>query len=257
MRELLLVCAWRTGERCGVRLRFTLVFAQRIIARDRWDREALIEPASAFDVVVDSDWVAALAECITPEHRHFSIITDTFVFHLVAKTYEIELDDAAPETPSRRPIVPERSTGRGPGWALTRAPSEQVVPVETPLGTLHCRDAIYLWEASLSLSPAHLVLEGEIGGHAFRPNQRRGVYLGYRVRFVDVVLIDVTELDASHHEDLPSSVSQFDEVIASPWAEMFAREGAPKLRFFLLRAYDDVFRILCQDMELSLLEETT
>ncbi|NIX02165.1 MAG: hypothetical protein GWN13_28775, partial [Phycisphaerae bacterium] len=85
-------------------------------------------------------------------------------------------------------------------------------PVETPIGTLKGRDAIYLDSFEYELHGL-LRLTGEVNGKlASKPVDD---FLGYTITFSGVLAFKVVELDSWNFK----SASSFDEIVNSDWCK--------------------------------------
>ena len=92
---------------------------------------------------------------------------------------------------------------------------ENYLPLETPIGFLRGRDAIYL--DALQYDGNALILEGECNGHLASNMSEQ--WIGYTLKFTGVLAFQVVELDSWEHscyQPVPIA-SSFWEVIDSYW----------------------------------------
>ena len=133
---------------------------------------------------------------------------------------------------------------------MTSGPEQRYVPIETPLGELRGRDAIYLDE--VSIGEGVLTLRGELNGRLL--SQPRESYVGYALTFNGLIAFSMTTLEASAE----FGASSFDEVLHSGWLRNIRNNVEPDvlscdgLRHFFIRTYDDVFSVICREYELLL-----
>ena len=112
-------------------------------------------------------------------------------------------------------------------------------PVETSLGVISGRDAIYLDEITLVIAERKLVLRGEFNGHLC--SKRTHGFIPYELIFHRVSDHKLTDLNQFGFE---RGVSSFDEIVGT---------GAPKE--FLVRTYDDVLEVVCDGYQLVVLSD--
>ncbi|MCB9750807.1 MAG: hypothetical protein H6713_12545 [Myxococcales bacterium] len=245
----------------ALRCRITLdcVMAYRLLARPRWDPAAFNTPASAFDEIEESAWVAEItARFLDPaKYRHVSIVTDQLVIHAVTGGYSLEVLERVPvgDALERRAdaTASSRGAGRPAGWATREYPCARGVPVETPLGALRrFRDTIFLFSVAFSLRPITLELAGEFTGSSFYPVEQAG-YINYRLRFHDVQAIYSAELDISCNDILPRRESQFEQKLDFGLLTAIVGADEPEFRSFQLGCYDDLLWVACRDYTLELL----
>jgi len=103
------------------------------------------------------------------------------------------------------------------------------IPVSTPVGTLHGRDALYV--DTVAQERDVLVFQGEINGELCRPKPSDRVWVGFRIRFRALVELHCIALDDSPYQ----SVSSFD-------VEEAASSKCGGIRF-LLSSYDYVYLV--------------
>jgi len=115
--------------------------------------------------------------------------------------------------------------------------------IETTLGTLHGRDAIYLDQ--LSQEADRLVLAGEINSNLCSGASAPDQWIQYRLEFARLVALKVWELELYPAETLVES--SFDLVEDSKWAEAL---GVSDLSHFVVSTYDYVYEVLASDFEL-------
>ena len=127
--------------------------------------------------------------------------------------------------------------------------------IETPAGIISGRDAIFLDEVKLSLNPATIELIGELNRHLCSKFRDGDTWIKYSLKFLNVLAYSMTELDFRDH----LGVSNFDRVNNSEWLRDFRqRDHSSKVKqnhqHFILFTYDDVFDIVSESFEMTLLE---
>ena len=136
-------------------------------------------------------------------------------------------------------------------------PEPRLRAIETDVGLIRYRDAIFLDALEIDLSRAWLLLRGEINGHnATRAEDDS--WIGYELQFSGVLALYVVELESSTIYDLEpvgsSEHASFGEVIGSRWLQALARgdKFTPKHRHFLVQTYDDVVEVAATTFALRL-----
>lgn len=113
------------------------------------------------------------------------------------------------------------------------------IPVQTNIGTISGRNAIYLDEYTHSIKDRCLILHGEITGSL--ASNAKDEWIPYTLKFIDVVDFLIEDLDVFGFK---AGVSSFDEILSKG-----KRTG------FLVRTYDHVFQVECGSYELELMEK--
>ena len=126
---------------------------------------------------------------------------------------------------------------------------ETYQPVETQIGFLWGRDAIYLTE--VHYDGHDLLLEGSINGHLATKTTEK--WLRYAIVFSGVLAFRSVELDSWHHLYSPAKIEKtsFAEVINSRWKTDLGGKVTPSDKHFYFSTYDDVFDIICRDFVLN------
>jgi hypothetical protein len=119
------------------------------------------------------------------------------------------------------------------------------LPIETPYGVLHGRDAIYLDRVTLADRTRTLVLEGSVSRITKQPLDVG--FAAYSLRFSGVLAFRCVELDSTHWEWDAS----FEEILESDWVRTLGGKITPKHRHFFVQTYDDVFDIICEQYEFT------
>lgn len=124
---------------------------------------------------------------------------------------------------------------------------ETYLPVETPIGILHHRDAVYM--DSLHYDGHTLVLKGNCNGDL--ATDTKAEWVRYALRFVGVLAFRVLELDSWFHHGYVSVPleSSLWEVQNSAWQARMGGKVTSAHRHFSVLTYDDVIDVVCQEME--------
>lgn len=157
---------------------------------------------------------------------------------------------------TRRSRDPEAILHRQRRKGCTTAMTQHVTPVQTLVGEIRGRNAIYLDEfAQKGLT---LTLNGEINADLCSSAGTKGRWLQYRLMFVGVLAFDSREIETCAWP----AVSAFDEVEDSPWLlGMSVQKRAHELRHelellplrdYIVSTYDWVYRIAATRFELTL-----
>lgn len=118
-------------------------------------------------------------------------------------------------------------------------------PIETPIGMLRGRDAIFLDTFDFELHGV-LRLAGEINGNlASRPTNR---FLRYSLTFSEVLAFKVVELDSWDYQ----CQSSFDEIVDSEWCRTLGGKITPDHKHYQIQTYDDVIEVVASRFSLSL-----
>jgi hypothetical protein len=110
-----------------------------------------------------------------------------------------------------------------------------ITPIETGLGKLHGRDAIYLDSENFNKGNRSLTLTGELNGDLCINDSVKG-FVAYSVIFNNVSSYEKTELDDWLKLDKPN----FNE--SSSFYQIVNDNG---LVTFVIQTYDWVFEIIC------------
>ncbi|MFD1888561.1 hypothetical protein [Paenibacillus wenxiniae] len=133
----------------------------------------------------------------------------------------------------------------------------EIEAVNTPLGHLYGRDAIYVDKLDYELNHRQVTLTGEFNG-GLASESESDDFVKYTLCFEGVYYFKATELDL-HGDHLPTGKtdikSDWLEYRQSPLLERAKQKGKrelKELRHFILFTYDDVFEIACQSYQLEL-----
>jgi hypothetical protein len=118
-------------------------------------------------------------------------------------------------------------------------------PIQTPVGILYGRDAIYLDLMAVDIKAKKVTLHGVINGNLCSIPQRSR-FIKYTIAFVDVLALTMIELDSCDGE----YSSSFDEVIHSSWVSELGGKVTSSHRHLVVHTYDDVFNVVCRQFEL-------
>ncbi len=128
----------------------------------------------------------------------------------------------------------------------------QIKAIQTPLGELHGRDAVYLDHVYMNYAKKELVLKGEING-GLAPKAVDD-FIPYELIFTEVYYFNMIELDVAlgMSEQKYTQGSCFDELIDTPLLATIASARGKDLKHFLLKTYDDIFEIACRDYKMTI-----
>lgn len=131
--------------------------------------------------------------------------------------------------------------------------SEIYKSVETGIGVISGRDAIYLDEIKFDYSKNSVQLIGEINGRLCSRNSLNLEWIKYSIIFSNILMFQMIELDFA---DFKGS-SSFDEVVNSTWFEDVRKyDSASKIndshKYYFFKTYDDIFEIVCKNYQLTL-----
>jgi hypothetical protein len=116
-------------------------------------------------------------------------------------------------------------------------------PIETEIGILNGRDAIYLDSFEYELHGL-LRLSGEFNGRlASKPVDK---FVKYVLTFNNVLAFKVIELDSWDYE----SASSFDEIVDSEWCRTLGGKITPHHKHYLFQTYDDVIEVVADKFTL-------
>ncbi|KAF6566910.1 hypothetical protein G9G63_05835 [Paenibacillus sp. EKM202P] len=122
--------------------------------------------------------------------------------------------------------------------------------IQTPLGELHGRDAVYLDQVHMNYAKKELVLKGEINGGV--ASEAVDDFVPYELIFTGIYYFNTIELDVAL--DMPEQKytqgSSFDELTDTPLLATIASARGKNLKHFLLKTYDDVLEIACRDYKM-------
>lgn len=119
---------------------------------------------------------------------------------------------------------------------------QQIAPVETVLGYLRGRDAIYLRHIRFEYRTTLLILEGFINSRLCSQKQSEMEY-EYKLQFINVLAMKLIEIDSWQFVNQ----SSFDEVIHSDWIRQLGGKVTDEHRHFIVQTYDDVFEVICEN----------
>lgn len=124
-------------------------------------------------------------------------------------------------------------------------------PVETQIGVLVGRDAIYL--NSTFYDGYNLIVEGSFNGHLASKPTKEAVF--YRLTFSGVLALRMTKIDSLYHSDpleaVTGDASCFDEIVNSSWIAGLGGKVTPNHKHYHFGTYDDTFEIACESYELK------
>ena len=141
------------------------------------------------------------------------------------------------------------------GHLLVFQMAQTFEPIETVAGIISGRDAIFLDDVQVSLSPHTIELRGELNSLLCSKFKGEDSFIKYSLKFSGVLAFAMTELDFKDH----LGVSSFDRVVNSQWLDKMCRKDhssklKPNIEHYLVFTYDDVFDIACESYELKILE---
>ncbi len=111
-------------------------------------------------------------------------------------------------------------------------------PIQTELGTLFGRDAVYLDEVDYNFERNILTLIGSINGRL--SSSKTDKWFDYKLIFKGIVAFMNYSIDSWDY----SSKSSFDEVVKSDWIKLLNQKVTPTHKHYLLQTYDDVLEIV-------------
>lgn len=122
-------------------------------------------------------------------------------------------------------------------------------PIETKLGIISGRDAIYLDEQKMIEEPYGMIFTGEINGNLCSNNTSNMEWLSYRLSFDCPIYFSCHELDLYDESALNSS---FDILVKSDLlASIINKDHRGKFKddfkHFVLATYDYVYEIIARD----------
>lgn len=133
--------------------------------------------------------------------------------------------------------------------------SQSLEPINTVLGIIKGRDAIFLDDVIFEYDKNRIELRGELVSNHCTNSKDVDSYIGYSLTFDGLIGFTMIELDLS---DDVFRTSSFNRVVNSLWIdEMRLRDHSakvkPNLEHFFVATYDDVFNIACETFELEIL----
>ncbi len=74
-------------------LTFEWVLATKVTELDTWESQKNWYNKSSFDQIRESNWLSSLEGKITPEHKHYIILTYDDVVEIICKSFKLELGE--------------------------------------------------------------------------------------------------------------------------------------------------------------------
>ena len=129
---------------------------------------------------------------------------------------------------------------------------ENFEPINTEMGVISGRDAIYLDSVDFDYAQHIVRLTGEINGNLCSVKSGRE-WIKHSLTFSGVLDFRMTELDFSVH----AGASSFDRVINSNLLNALRKNDSgekltAKHKHYVLLSFDDVFNIVCDSYNLTL-----
>jgi len=121
--------------------------------------------------------------------------------------------------------------------------------IQTSLGILRGRDAIYLDRVDVQITSGILSLVGNISGSLCSEPQTQD-WISYQLSFYGVLAFKVIELDSWDH----GSSSSFDEIVNSNWIRELGGKVTPSHKHYLVQTYDDVMEVVCKRYDLQIMK---
>jgi hypothetical protein len=128
-------------------------------------------------------------------------------------------------------------------------PDQIFHPIETTLGVLSGRDALFLDQIEMDIQQGVLQLKGTINGALLAKSLNRDI--AYVLTFFGVLALQLIELDSWDN----CATSSFDEVWHSRWQVQLGGKVTPDHRHYLVQTYDDVIEVVCQRFDLMIEDE--
>lgn len=130
--------------------------------------------------------------------------------------------------------------------------------IETEIGIIRGRDAIFLDSIDLNYSSKRISFRGAFNPHLCSKTVGSDEFIGFDLSFSGLLALRMIELDF----DVTNGKSSFDEITNSDWLKQIkCRDHSAKLsaahRHFVLATYDDVFEIIADHYEIRLSVEET
>lgn len=128
----------------------------------------------------------------------------------------------------------------------------QIKAVQTSIGELYGRDAVYLDHVHMNYPKKELVLKGEINGSLAL--EAVDDFVPYELIFTEVYYFNMIELDVALHmsEREYTQGSSFDELIDTPLLATIASARGKNLKHYMLKTYDDILEIACRDYKMTI-----
>ena len=131
---------------------------------------------------------------------------------------------------------------------------EIYTPIETMVGQIKGRDAIFLDDLKFDFAKNSLTLIGQLNGNLCSRNETGQQYIDYSLTFTGILGLQMIALDFS----LYAGQSSFDLVKNSQWlTHMREYDSASKVttqhQLYLLMTYDDVFEIVSASYSLKII----
>ena len=122
-------------------------------------------------------------------------------------------------------------------------------PIETDLGYIRGRDALFLRQVRFENRTTTLILEGAINAKLCSKSEATTDY-DYRLRFINVLALKMIELDSWHY----TNQSSFDEILDSDWIRQLRGKVTSDDRHFVVQTYDDVFEVVCEHFDFEVMQ---
>jgi hypothetical protein len=131
-----------------------------------------------------------------------------------------------------------------------------LIPIETSIGQLNGRDAIFLDDISFDYSKHKVTFKGEFNCSLCSNYLGNKDFILYELIFQNVYDFKMTELDNYIEGDNIETKSSFGFVEDSPLIKGIIKKVGKRLpmdsKHFILQTYDDVFDIVATDFELKI-----
>lgn len=129
------------------------------------------------------------------------------------------------------------------------------IPIETEVGIISGRDAIYLNEIKFDYSKQNINFIGELNLGLCSKTIDKDEFIKYSLTFYGVLYFQMVELDFTYFPNGSSFDLVEDSNILNKFKEYdSARKVKPEHNHYFLHTYDDVFEIVSLNFELKLLE---
>ncbi|MCP5098122.1 MAG: hypothetical protein GY943_21450 [Chloroflexi bacterium] len=120
-------------------------------------------------------------------------------------------------------------------------------PIQTRLGTIYGRDAIFLDELDVEIRSGFIKLSGSLNGKLC--SKASAHWYNYELVFSNILAFKVIELDSWNFS---YSVSSFDEIINSMWIQELGGKVKPSHKHYLVQTYDDVIEVVCKSVKIQI-----
>lgn len=125
----------------------------------------------------------------------------------------------------------------------------KMIPIETDIGILWGRDAIFLSNIEFDYNRNLVRLKGDLASRYDKDNCQTN----YTLEFSGVYIFNMVELDLSFEVlEFDFNESSFLEVKDSNLVKTAKKIRKVDLRHFVVQTYDDVFEVVCKDFTMSL-----